>query len=902
MPKSMALSVLRKIQLLAVVMLLLAACAPQAAPDNGAAEPEATPDVEVPIDDLLVYVPAGSFYMGSDPDSDPLAEEDEFPLHPVLLHGFFIYRNEVSNGLYKQCVAAGACSNPEIFEEGPSTHYNDPAYDQYPVVGVNWDQANAFCSWADARLPTEAEWEKTARGQLGNTYPWGDDAPSCTLNNMAGCIVDPPDTDKIGQYPEGDSYYEANDLSGNVWEWTSDFYIPDFYGQSPDTNPLGPESGDLRVVRGGSYDSSVEDLRAAARMGLDPDEAYNNVGFRCIPLGEEAPTTAAFCQTTYVPFCVDPNKDPEDCTPPIIEGGDQPANDDFDLSGFGCPNTNGAVTITVDGPIGDDHTVNVGGFDFTCVESGIPDRWLCTGPHPEMGTLTTVTVCPDTSLGSNGGDTLAAYQPALQGPPAPQLQGYVPAKQDNGNQLVAYAPAQITAPELQGFEPPSAGETSLVAYQSATNTACPAGYIYNPTTQQCEQNPDGACPEGWTYNTAATNQCEPGDEAGCPEGTTYSADQQGCTPDTGEECPQGFTYAAATNTCEPPSNDDGGGACPAGYFFDRTINCCSPIVDDGCDDGFYRSVATNECAPLDENGCQEGYSYNRYEGACVPDGGNGDNPTADGDGCQQGYVMNDAGQCVPGDTTNVQNTLNESCAEGGYFDANLMTCIYPEDGQCGPGYTLSAASNTCVPNDGPGSGCGIGYAYSERLNCCVATPGNDGSTCVGEDGETAGLVTFAAAPTNYDYGQGYCDPPDGQCPDGYVFDEGQNGCVPTTTEISQTGCPEGTTYDEQLGYCVQDSCGCPLGTYMNTDTGTCVRYGEPTGDEGGCWAITVSVPVCQYATPTPPPPCDNDEQWNQQTLRCERLPQDEPEPVCRVVCLQRDPRSGICLVSQTVCD
>lgn len=863
MTKSTTLSVLCRLALLALAAAALAACAP-VAPEGG---DTADTNTEIPIEDLVVYVPAGSFYMGSDQEADPLAEEDEVPLHRVLLPGFFIYRNEVSNGLYKQCVAAGACSNPEIFEDGPSTHYNDPAYAENPVVGVNWDQANAFCTWADSRLPTEAEWEKTARGQLGSLYPWGDDSPSCSLSNLAGCITDPPDTDEIGQYPEGDSYYEAGDMSGNVWEWTSDVYLPDYYSQSPELNPLGPESGDQRVVRGGSYDSTPEDLRAAARMGLDPNEAYNNVGFRCVPLGVEAPTAAAFCAPTYTSFCRNPNGDPnEDCTPPTV---DQPTDGDFDLTGFGCPDANGQVNVTVDGPVGDDNTVNVGGYEFNCVESTeFPGRWLCKGPHPPQGQLTTVTVCPDT--GQTGSvNNLAAYRPS-QAPDAP-LQGYVPAKSDSGNQLVAYAPAQIAGPSLQGFEPPSAGSPGLVAYQSAA-TYCPDGYLLNPTTGQCEQNPNGACPEGWTYSTA-TNQCDPGGDDGCPEGTTYNADQQGCSPDDGQECPSGYIYAGETNTCEPPANDDGGGACPVGYFFDQNINCCSPIVDDGCDPGAYRSADTNECMPLDEDGCQDGYSYNRYEGACVPDPGDGQTPPTTEDGCDEGYVMNDAGQCVPGDTTTVQRSLNQSCGEGGYFDTNLLTCVYPEDGQCGPGYYRSMATNTCVPNDGPGSGCPIGFAYSQRVGCCVETPGNDGSSCPGDDGQTGGLITFAAAPTNYDYGQGYCDPPEGDgqgCPEGYIFDEQQNGCVPIPTDSLQRtvgGCPEGTTYDRQLGYCVQDSCGCPLGSYMNPDTQTCVPYGDQT-TEGECWSFTVSVPVCGYQTPTPDPRCSSGKVWDEKTESC----------------------------------
>jgi hypothetical protein len=178
-----------------------------------------------------------------------------------------------------------------------------------------------------------------------------------------------------------------------------------------------------------------------------------------------------------------------------------------------------------------------------------------------------------------------------------------------------------------------------------------------------------------------------------------------------------------------------------------------------------------------------------------------------------------------------------------------------------------------VPDDGPGSGCPIGYAYSERLNCCVETPGNDGSECPDDDGQTGGLITFAAAPTNYDYGQGYCDPPDGQqCPEGYMFNEQLNGCVPTSTEntngLIQTECPDGTTYDPQLGYCVQDQCGCPLGTYMNTDTNECVPYGE-TGEQDGCWTYEVSVPVCEYVPPDEVD-CPEGETYQPSTGQCVR--------------------------------
>lgn len=884
MPRRASIQLYCRFAILVLAAVLLVACGAPA-PSGDELTPAPTSPVDVPIEDLLVYVPAGHFYMGSEPELDPLAEEDEYPLHPVLLDGYFIYRNEVSNGLYKQCVEAGLCSDPQIFEDGPSTHYNDPEYKDFPVVGVNWDQAAAFCSWAEARLPTEAEWEKAARGENGAVYPWGEDEPSCALSNMAGCFVDPPDTEKVGQYPDGESEYEANDMSGNVWEWTLDWYLEDYYTQSPDANPLGPENGELRVVRGGSYEDGPEALRSAERFALDPDEAFNNVGFRCVPMGEDraAVVQAPFCLPNYHPYCLDPSNPNDGCEPgQTAQVTGTPLPDGYDFVAIGCPDANGYVTVTIDtdGSSPTDNTVTVGGVEYNCVESTqYPNRLLCTGPHPPQGTLTDIEVCAGENAGTtrsrlvgyqpsqeNGGDQLVAYAPTQQ-QAKPELAAYQP-QQQQPTGLQAYQPGKPAG--LQGYEPDDAGAPALIGYLSVTS-ACPTGYVYNETTGQCEQDPNGACPEGWNFNPQ-TNQCEPGD-AGCPEGTTLAATNQGCEPTTGQECPDGYIYSASTNTCEPPSNDDGGGMCPAGYFYDREINCCSPVPsgNNGCDPGFYRSVSTNECQPYDENGCPDGYTYNRYEGACVPNTGD-DDPTGDADGCRlEGYVMNDAGQCVPGETP-IQRIFN-ACPEGTYFDENLQQCVELGDGECGLGYRMDSLTRTCVPTDGPGSGCAEGYVFSERYNCCVAGPGN-GGYCPGDpaDGQTGRVLT-----TGYDFGYGYCDPPEGQeCPDGYTLNPQTGACEQATNlqRVTEAGCPEGTAYDEQLRYCAPTSCGCELGTYFDQRTNTCVPYGdEPTG--GGCWSYTVSVPVCEYASPTPPVVCDRDEKYNPLTGLCERLPDNE---------------------------
>ena len=866
--------------------LVLAACGAAAtqAGDTGAS---ATPTAvsPVPLEDLLVYVPAGHFYMGSDPKIDPLAQPDEEPSHSVLLDGFFIFRDEISNGFYKQCVADGKCTDPTIFEDGPSTHYNDPEFVEYPVVGVNWDQANAFCTWVDSRLPTEAEWEKTARGEFGDIYPWGDTTPDCSLANLAGCFTQPPDTEKIGQLPDGQSAYEANDMSGNVAEWTSDWFDPNYYQISPGIAPQGPDQGELRVVRGGSYQDGPDAVRTAERLGLDPKMAYNNVGFRCVPIGEmQTPVQAPFCQPNYVPFCVDPNRDPNDCgqlptgqvTPTLPEG--------YNFVAFGCPNSDGIVDVTIDvtgGSLPGD-TITVGGNTFTCVESPTtPGRYICKGPHPPQGTLTTIKVCPNDQQTGAVSDGLVAYQAPA---PSISLVAYQP-EQAAGNQLVAFSPSQDNQPGLQAYQPaqlqglqaftpPSAG--ALVAYNSVANYTCPDGYVVNPDTGQCELNPDGACPDGWTYDMQ-TYSCVPSDGS-CPEGTTYYEYTHSCVPDTEGTCPDGYSFDEANNSCDPQGNNDGGGACPLGYYFDTAINCCAPQTGDngGCDAGSYFSVAANQCMPVDQNGCQEGYKYDPYEGGCVPDNGNG--PTTDA-GCRlEGYVMNDQGQCVPGgsDGNNQSDGNAGGCPTDSYYDANLEQCIQLTDGQCGPGYRYDQLTEACIPTDGPGSGCPNGYAYSDSLNCCAPLPGTDGSACPGGQPNAGGpnLETFAAAPstTGFDNGYGYCDPTGGnQCPGGYTYDGELQTCVPSNTDGTTVGaCPDGTYYDEGLGYCVQTSCGCQLGTYYDEQTQTCIPYGGETG-QNGCWTYTVSVPECPIATATTDPRCDKGERFNNETGRCEPI-------------------------------
>lgn len=224
-----------------------------------------------------------------------LLENDEIPAHHLQLDAYWIDQVEVTNGMYGLCVRAGTCRPPaRINSDNRGDYFGNPEFQDYPVVHVAWYDANVYCQWAGRRLPSEAEWERAARGDDMRTFPWGDEPPNAHNSNSLNIAGD---TSRVGSYPLGISPFGALDMAGNVWEWVADYYDPYYYAKSPDMNPSGPSNSGLnylRVIRGGSFQDDLLSLRIANRgydVGPDPsafpgqDAYYGHatvkIGFRC---------------------------------------------------------------------------------------------------------------------------------------------------------------------------------------------------------------------------------------------------------------------------------------------------------------------------------------------------------------------------------------------------------------------------------------------------------------------------------------------------------------------------------------------------------------------------------------------------------------------------------------------
>ncbi len=351
-----------------------------------------------------ILIPGARFWMGSD-SADAQADADEFPRHQVALSGFYIYTHEVTNEMYARCVTAGACLPIQVLESGPTARYDDPAYADHPVVGVDWFMARDYCAWAGGRLPTEAEWELAARGTESLRYPWGSDDPACDRVNMLGCRA-PADTVSVGSYALGNSPYGVWDMAGNVWEWVNDWYDPDYYALSPASNPMGPYMPEdlnvpLKAVRGGGLYSEPIQLRTAARASANPHRAYDDVGFRCVASNEALPEM--YTPTEYHERVPSDSRD----------GGwrlDEPDGSPWTRFGpvsVSCPDDAGIIRLFVGADSSEGMSagvVEVNGVPFRCSYDAGLRGFRCEGPvPPDYDRLTFYEIMLYTAPGSTFG-------------------------------------------------------------------------------------------------------------------------------------------------------------------------------------------------------------------------------------------------------------------------------------------------------------------------------------------------------------------------------------------------------------------------------------------------------------------------------------------------------------------
>jgi formylglycine-generating enzyme required for sulfatase activity len=236
----------------------------------------------------ICEVESGAFWMGMLDPNHP----ERCPERQVELTAFAIDQTEVTRLQYSACTEDGECTAPP---EHCQSEVKGSDAEYQPVICVDWEQASAYCAWTGSRLPTEAEWEKSARGTDGAEWAWGLEPPRCTTANhraeVSYCEVG---VIEVGSYPKSISAYGLLDTVGNAWEWTQDWYDARYYGDSPDTDPPGPDEDEcaetaedertecrFKVMRGGAFNTTQDNTRGAARSGVEPDRWDVNIGFRC---------------------------------------------------------------------------------------------------------------------------------------------------------------------------------------------------------------------------------------------------------------------------------------------------------------------------------------------------------------------------------------------------------------------------------------------------------------------------------------------------------------------------------------------------------------------------------------------------------------------------------------------
>ena len=232
----------------------------------------------------MVLIPAGAFPMGV-PPGDRDGGRDEYPRHEVTLDAYYIDKFEVTNGRYLEFVRATSHRVPQHPTKAKRNLWEGGLMPESvadrPVINVDWHDADAYCTWAGKRLPTEAEWEKAARGGDDRRFPWGNVEPTHKHLNYNQQWIGEKTLMPVGSYEAGKSPYGVYDMAGNVWEWVADWYDARYYEKSPTRNPKGPQSGKGKVLRSSGWQVETPMVRIFTRVESDPLIRNESTGFRC---------------------------------------------------------------------------------------------------------------------------------------------------------------------------------------------------------------------------------------------------------------------------------------------------------------------------------------------------------------------------------------------------------------------------------------------------------------------------------------------------------------------------------------------------------------------------------------------------------------------------------------------
>ncbi len=491
----------------------------------------------------LVYIPAGEFTMG-------LGYGDA-PTETFSLNSYWIQQTEVTNAMYTQCVASGNCTAP--VQEVGAAPYNAAQFGDYPIVGVTWDAAKTYCQWIGGQLPSEAQWEKAARGQNGNKYPWGNNSPTCDLANLKTCGGH---TTPVNAHPNGKNFYGLLDMAGNVYEWVNDYYDPNYYASAPASNPPGPATGNGRITRGSSFETDMTQVLSAIRHPSPHDYHNYDLGFRCVVNQPKA--FAPYCQSaSYLPIGGTQSQS-NTCPAPQAQVG-----------GNYCQGNSSYTTIN----ISQGAAYHVKSKDFSCDDEVINGQRVlaCTGP---ANSTTDITVCNSACGGSSGS---AGSAPACD-------PGY---NLDTSSNACLYAP--IAGPSVagcpQGYNLVDRGGPKICVIGQNQNGQCPANLYFDSQYGACVSAAGQAdAPYGIDNPDLASKNYQ-----GCAAGYTYSSTYQCCQANTGGTypgCPLGFTFDATQKTCVPAQAQLSGPGCVTVQL--NTLQCGA--TSDVCNQFNYSQV------------------------------------------------------------------------------------------------------------------------------------------------------------------------------------------------------------------------------------------------------------------------------------------------------------------------